>query len=62
MDEMTKSLIDKIKTNVYQSKTICENGNHWFIPYNKGNVICKKCGRFAKVGYMYKEKENDRST
>ena len=30
----------------------CANGNHYFIYYNYSNLICKKCGRFAKVGTM----------
>ena len=38
----------------------CDNGNHYFIRYNDSNLICKKCGRFAKIGYLpNKEKEND---
>ena len=35
-------------------KEECKNGNHYFIYYNEGNLICKKCGRFAKAGYCYK--------
>lgn len=34
-------------------KQECANGNHDFIRINDGNVKCKKCGRFAKVGYLY---------
>lgn len=30
----------------------CANGNHYFIRYNDSNLICKKCGRFAKIGYL----------
>lgn len=30
-----------------------KNSEHWFVPYNKGNMICLRCGRFAKVGQMY---------
>lgn len=33
----------------------CENGNHRFIRYNDSTLICKKCGRFAKMGYLKKE-------
>ena len=35
-----------------------EKGNHYFVKYNAGNLICKKCGRFAKVGYMRKGGDN----
>lgn len=35
----------------------CDNGNHYFIYYNDSNLICKKCERFAKVGYLQKEDE-----
>lgn len=37
----------------------CDNGNHYFIRYNDSNLICKKCGRFAKIGYLQKEKNYD---
>lgn len=30
----------------------CDNGNHDFIYFNDSNLICKKCGRFAKVGQL----------
>lgn len=37
----------------------CANGNHYFIRYNDSNLICKKCGRFAKIGYLQnKEVQN----
>ena len=35
------------------TKEECKNNNHWFVPYNEGNMICMKCGRFAKIGRMY---------
>ena len=35
------------------TKDECRNNDHWFVPYNEGNMICKKCGRFAKIGRMY---------
>lgn len=34
------------------TKEECKNNNHWFVPYNEGNMICMKCGRFAKIGYL----------
>lgn len=34
------------------NKVECANGNHYFIRYNGSNLICKKCGRFAKIGYL----------
>lgn len=34
------------------TKEECKNNNHWFVPYNEGNMICMKCGRFAKVGRL----------
>ena len=38
----------------------CNNGNHYFIRYNDSNLICKKCGRFAKIGCLQKEvKKNE---
>lgn len=38
----------------------CDNGNHCFIRYNDSNLICKKCGRFSKIGYLpNKEKDNE---
>lgn len=37
----------------------CSNGNHYFIRYNDSNLICKRCGRFAKVGYLQKEVKNN---
>lgn len=37
----------------------CANGNHYFIRYNDSNLICKKCGRFAKVGYLQRRKNHD---
>ena len=30
----------------------CENNNHYFVRYNEGNMICMKCGRFAKLGQL----------
>ncbi len=42
-----------------RSTVECANGNHYFIPYNTGNLICKKCGRFAKVGYLRKAAQNE---
>lgn len=42
------------------TNTECANGNHYFIRYNDSNIVCKKCGRFAKVGYLcQKEEDND---
>lgn len=37
----------------------CSNGNHYFIRYNDSNFICKKCGRFTKVGFLQKEVKNE---
>lgn len=37
----------------------CPHGNHYFMPYNTSNLICMKCGRFAKIGYLRKEKDKD---
>lgn len=37
----------------------CANGNHYFIRYNDSNLICKKCGRFAKIGYLQNEVKNE---
>lgn len=40
----------------------CANGNHYFIRYNDSNLICKKCGRFAKIGYLKNEvKKNEKN-
>ncbi len=31
----------------------CKNySDHDFVPYKVGTVRCKKCGKFAKVGYL----------
>lgn len=49
-----KELFRQIRSTVE-----CANGNHYFIPYNTGNLICKKCGRFAKVGYLRKARQKN---
>lgn len=38
----------------------CENGKHWFVPYNEGNMICENCGRFAKVGRLYRNPNDNK--
>ena len=47
-------LIDEIKQAMKPRFTEeeCPHGNHYFMPYNASNLICMKCGRFAKVGYL----------
>lgn len=52
-------LIDHIRDEVL-SKPPCENGKHWFVPYNEGNMICEKCGRFAKVGRLYRNPNDNK--
>lgn len=39
----------------------CANGNHYFIRYNDSNLICEKCGRFAKIGYLQNEVKNGKT-
>lgn len=56
-------MIDNLVSKWYRdiSNTVeCANGNHYFIRYNNSILICKKCGRFAKIGYLQKEAENDK--
>ena len=40
-------------------KPECPNGNHYFTRYNDTNLICKKCGRLAKIGYMQQKPKQD---
>ena len=53
-----------MNNNLYRdifSTVECANGNHYYIRYNDSNLICKKCGRFAKTGYLQNGvKKNDR--
>lgn len=48
----------KCKADLF-SKEPCTNNNHYFVKYDDGNVICSKCGRFAKIGRLYM-KEGDK--
>lgn len=42
---------DKSRRDIF-SRQPCTNNNHYFVKYNDGNMICSKCGRFAKVGRL----------
>ena len=44
------NLVDFVKPQF--TKEECKNYNHWFVPYNASNMICMRCGRFAKVGHL----------
>lgn len=37
----------------------CDIGNHYFIRYNESTLICKRCGRFAMIGYLPNKEEED---
>lgn len=45
---MTSAIIIKLNVAIE-----CANGQHEFEKINDGNVRCKKCGRFAKVGHLH---------
>ena len=55
MSDLARKMREEILQNFCQNPE-CKNGNHYFVKYNAGNLICKKCGRFAKVGYLRGEK------
>lgn len=50
---MSNSLLKYIQPQF--TKDECKNNNHYFVRYNEGNMICEKCGRFAKIGFMSRE-------
>ena len=44
---------DRVKLFKAIQQTIdCCNGQHKYEPYRKGTVKCSVCGKFAKVGYL----------
>ena len=48
----------KAKEDLF-SKLPCANNDHYFVKYDNGNMICSRCGRFAKIGRLsMKEGEN----
>lgn len=51
MRDLARKIHEEVVLN-FRKNSECENGNHYFVKYNAGNLICKKCGRFAKVGYL----------
>ena len=42
------------------TKEECKNNNHWFVPYNASNMICMRCGRFAKVGHLERKERGNK--